>query len=561
MLGYDSGRRASRFWTGNAAVKVLSFLTVAFLATLPAWASPVMQASSCAALTKLQLPNTEIESATFEEAGGFNTLAGLTPAPANPPHANSLPTTEPSAKPATTAPSRSSIELPAHCRVKIAIKGSIKVEVWLPADHWNGRFEGVGNGGTAGFISYTAMAAALHRGYAVAGTDTGHVNRLPNLSFDATWAQDRPDLVDDWAYLAIHLMTTTSQTVVKAFYSAPPSHSYFVGCSRGGAQALMEAQRFPDDYDGIIAGDPANDSTGLYTGSHLWYAVATLKDPESYIPAERVHVLADAVNRQCDELDGVKDGILNDPRKCKVDLNPITCKQDQPKDECLTSKQVQAVQAIWNGVRDTSGKLVFPGLVPGGEAGPMGWAQWITGHAPRSALHYQAADQFFKYIVYNNPDYDPFSFNFGSDWDSERNKLHAKLDAVDPDLRPFFKKGGKLILYHGWSDPDISPLNTIHYYTEVQSTVGAHAADSVRLFMVPGMQHCENGPGATHFDAVTSLQEWRESGMAPSQMLAFHLDGTAVDLTRPLCPYPQVAVFSGKGSPSNALNFACKNPK
>jgi feruloyl esterase len=545
------------------------FLALLSLLPLPAFAYQAKPASSCTALENLQLPDSKIESATFQKAGAFSPTMGA-PARAQSPggpaamqSANPTPGDNPpkAPAPAPPAPSVSSIDLPAHCKVRVAIKNSIEVEVWLPAEHWNGRFQGVGNGGTAGSISYTAMAAALHRGYAVASTNTGHVNRPPNLSFDASWAQDRPDLVDDWAYLAIHLMTTTSQAIVKAFYDKQPSQSYFVGCSRGGAQALLEAQRYPDDYDGIIAGDPANDTTGLFTGSHLWYAVATLKDPESYIPSAKVPILADAVNKQCDELDGVKDGILNDPRKCKVDLGPITCKEGQPQDQCLTSKQIQAVQAIWNGVRDTSGKLVFPGLVPGGEAGSMGWALWVTGHAPKASVHYQAADQFFKYVVNNNPDYDLFSFNFTSDLETERSKLHARLDAVDPDLRPFLKHGGKLILYHGWSDPDISPLNTIHYYTEVQKTVGARTADSVRLFMVPGMQHCENGPGATHFDAVTSLEDWRQSDIAPSQILAFHLDGTAVDMTRPLCPYPQVAAFSGKGSPSNALNFACVTPK
>jgi feruloyl esterase len=455
----------------------------------------------------------------------------------------------------------SGIDLPTFCRVKAVIKESISVEVWLPTDNWNRKFEGVGNGGTAGFIGYTAMAAALRRGYAVAGTNTGHANEPPNIIFDAKWALNRPDLIDDWGYLAIHLMTVTSHEIVREFYGNRPNHSYFVGCSRGGGQALMEAQRYSEDYDGVIAGDPAYDNTGLYAGAHLWYSVATLKDPESYIPQKKIGVLADAVNQQCDALDGIKDDIVSDPLKCKVDLSRVTCKQGEDQDSCLTAKQVKAVENIWAGAQDASGRSLFPGLVPGGEAGQMGWAQWITGWGPRTSLHYSAAEQFFKYMVFDDPAYDPLSFNYGTDLDVTRKKLSARIDSVNPDLRPFIQRGGKLILYHGWSDPDISPLNTIHYFTEVEKTVGDDAGNSVRLFMVPGMQHCEGGPGPNHFDALTSLEEWTEQGVPPSKIIAVHLEGSAVDMTRPLCPYPQVAAFSGKGSTSNALNFSCVNPK
>jgi feruloyl esterase len=534
---------------------LLCFFSMLVLLPTPALHGQVSQASACSALEKLQLPDTAIESAAVREPELFS-LVTSTPATATVASSQQRPKEPP------PSPRESSfIKLPAYCRVKATVRGTIAVEVWLPLKDWNGRFQGVGNGGTSGAIGYTAMAQALHRGYAVAATNTGHVNRASNPGFDAQWAHDRPDLLEDWGYLAIHLMTETGRAVVKAFYHDQPRRSYFVGCSRGGGQALMEAQRYPDDYDGILAGDPANDSTGLYTGAHLWYSVATLKDPESYIPREKIPVLADEVNRQCDQLDGLKDGILNDPRKCKVDLQPITCKAGSSADQCLTPKQVRAVQDIWNGAQDASGKQIFPGLVPGGEAGPVGWAQWDTGWAPKTSVHYLAADQFFKYIVSDKPEYDPLSFNFASDFDGVRSKLHATLDATDPDLRPFLKHGGKLILYHGFSDPDISPLNTIHYYTEVEQAVGPRTADSVRLFMVPGMQHCENGPGATHFDAVTALEEWSESGIAPTQILASHLEGNTVDMTRPLCPYPQVATFSGKGSPNNALNFVCADPK
>ena len=327
---------------------------------------------ACASLISLQLPDTTIESAQVVEA------SSLTP-----------------------AGSTTLNDLPVLCRVQGITRPAIRFEVWLPLMDWNGKFQGVGNGAMAGTIPYTAMGGAVRRGYATGATDTGHVNQR---AFDSIWALSRPDLIADFGYRAIHLTAVNAKQIVSAFYGNLPRYSYFAGCSKGGQQALMEAQRFPTDYDGIIAGDPAYDWTRFYAGGHLWYSLATLKDPESYFPATKVPILADAVNAACDTIDGIKDGILDDPRQCKFDPAQLLCKPGHDGQSCFTDKQVKAVKDIWSGAHTNSGELVFPGLVPGGEAGQSGWASWILGSGPFTSTHWTAADGFFKYMrIPSNP--------------------------------------------------------------------------------------------------------------------------------------------------------------
>jgi feruloyl esterase len=328
----------------------------------------------------------------------------------------------------------------------------------------------------------------------------------------------------------------------------------------------MEAQRYPDDYDGIVAGDPANAWTRLYAGGHLWSALATLKDPASYIPASKIPLLADAVNAACDALDGVKDGVLTDPRRCTFDPGVLTCTSGQDDATCLTASQVGAVRAIWRGARDSSGHQIFPGLVPGGEAGAGGWATWISGRKPMTGLNFLFANDFFKYAVFHNPQWDFRTFDYDTDMAPTLGKIGPALDAVDPNLLPFKRRGGKLIAYHGFSDPDISPLNSIDYYESVVARVGAsHSRDQAtrdtqaffRLFMVPGMQHCMGGPGPASFDMVAALEQWVEHGVAPARITAAHLTNGVVDFTRPLCPYPEFASYTGQGDTSSAADFAC----
>jgi len=521
-LGVDSGCFAAGGMVALAALLLLA--APMFAAT--------SKAGSCERLVGLHLAETVISSSVEVPAGTF----------------------------APPAPESAIAKLPAFCRVVGVSKPTIRFEVWLPLTTWNGKFQGVGNGGTAGFISYRAMAVALRRGYATASTDTGHVNRPYGNGFDASWAKGRPDLVADFGYRALHVTTVNAKQIVKAMYGAPAGHSYYVGCSQGGGQGLMEAQRYPTDYDGILAGDPANNWTRHYAGEHLWYSIATLKDPESYIPASKVAILANAVSKACDAKDGVADGVLRDPLACKFDPAVLACKAGEDTATCLSVKQVKAVKEIWSGARDSAGRLINPGLVPGGEAGPGGWARWLTGAAPFGGTHWKAADAVLRDMVFDDPKYRSLDFNFDTDMKVMLARLGPSMDAVDPDLRPMQRAGAKMILYHGWSDPDISPLNTIDYYEQVVATVGKDTPEFVRLFMVPGMQHCGGGPGASSFDGLTALEHWVEGGVAPDRILASHVVNGVVERTRPLCPYPQVAVYEGKGSAWDAANFVCKVP-
>jgi feruloyl esterase len=514
----------------------LSRMAAVLLASLPILASA---ATSCEGLTSVTLPETSITLAQSIPAGTF------TP-PGNPPIPN----------------------LPAFCRVAGVTAPAIKFEVWLPLQNWNGKFQGVGNGGTAGVISYSALATALRRGYATASTDTGHVS---NGAFDATWALNRPDLVADFGYRGTHVMSVNGKAITSIFYGQQPDHSYFVGCSKGGQQALMEAQRFPEDYDGIIGGDPANNWVHFYAGGHLWYSLATLKDLESYIPANKTAILGNAVTAACDAIDGVTDGVLGDPRKCSFDPAVLTCTAGQDPNTCYTPKQVTAIKQIWSGVKNSAGELVYPGLVPGGEAGPGSWAAWLSGAAPFAGLHYQAAFGFFAYMVFNNPAWDFRTFNYDTDLPFALATVGPLVDAVDPNLEPFQSRGGKLIMYHGFSDPDISPTNSINYFESVvamqrpgkgngigEDRVALRRTEAfLRLFMVPGMNHCAGGPGTDQFDMVTALENWVEQSSAPERILASHVANGVVTFTRPLCPYPELASYIGSGDPTDAANFAC----
>ena len=515
---------------------VISAAALAVTAALAPFAAQAAKPVTCAEVAALALPDTAIE------------LTQVLPAGANPAPVGTI-----------AAP---------ICRVVGVTKPAVRFEVWLPTETWNGKFQLVGNGGTAGVISYAAMRTGLTRGYAVASTDTGHVS---SGSFDSTWALGRPDLVADFGHRGTHVTAVNGKAITREFFGRKPAYSYYVGCSKGGQQGLMEAQRYPEDFDGLIAGDPANNWTRFYAGAHLWYSMATLKDPESYIPASKTAILGNATRLACDAIDGIVDGVIDDPRKCKFDPTVLTCQAGQDSNTCYTPKQVQAIKDIWAGVKAPWGEVVHPPLVPGAEDGAGGWAAWTTGSAPFNGLHWLAADGFFKYMVFENAAYNPMTYNFGSDLLFSLAKVGPSLDAVDPDLRRLKHKGAKLIVYHGWSDPDISPLNSINYFEEVASFMRHHgdnaqdARDRVndffRLFMVPGMQHCSGGPGPNTFDMLTALENWVEKGEAPERVIASHLTAGVVDRTRPLCVYPRVAVYDGSGSTDDAANFTCQMPR
>ena len=505
-------------------------------------AATAAAAAPCASLVALELPETTIHGADLVAAGAFT-----------PPGTD------------TTLP------LPSICRVRGTTEPAVNFEVWLPIEGWNGKFHVSGNGGMAGVISYAGMAGALRRGYAAASTDTGHV-RPGAGGFDASWALGRPDLVEDFGHRALHVTAENGKAITAAFYDRPPRYSYYVGCSKGGQQGLMEAQRYPQDFDGIVAGNPANDWTRFYAGAHLWYALATLRDPDSYIPSAKLPALAAAVNAACDTLDGLADGVLDDPRTCRFDPAALTCPDGEDHDGCLTPPQVQAVRDIWAGSRNSAGDVVFPGLVPGGENGPGGgWGSWVTGSEPFTSLHWRAADGFFKYMVFEDPDWNFRTFDYDGDLAFALDKVGRALDSADPDLSRFRAGGAKLLVYHGWSDPDISPLGSIDYYESVlAATSGAvpddgatreralsETRDFFRLFLVPGMGHCRGGPGYNHVDPLPALERWVEEGVAPESIPAARVEGDAVVRTRPICAYPATSKWNGAGDPDDAGSFAC----
>jgi len=523
-------------------IRVLSrllFLALPGLAVLIHASSGL--AASCESLSALKLPDTAIREARE-----------IIPAP-------SFTAGNPVFGPATVKT--------AFCRVTGTIAPAIRFEVWLPiAPAWNGKLQGVGNGGVAGAINYPAMATALERGYAAVSSDLGHEGGFIDFSF----AMGHPGLVADWGYRATHAMTDKAKAVIETFYGRAPSHSYFTGCSGGGRQGLMEAQRYPDDYDGIVAGDPTSDFTRLTLGGRLWAAIATLKDPASYIPAAKIPALAAAVNKACDAQDGVEDGIVSDPRQCRFDPATIQCKGADDS-SCLTGPQVTAVRRIYAGAINTKGERIFPGYMPGGELGPGGWASYLSGAAPRQGGQFQYADGFVRYMVFEDPKHDALTFDFDRDLPRAVAKLSKVIDATDPDLAAFKARGGKLIQYHGWSDPGVSPLSSVNYYESVVRTAEPphpgrpsfrawrETWDFYRLFMVPGMQHCTGGPGPDHFDALAALEDWVERKTPPETILAAHLTDGVADRTRPLCYFPNAAWWTGQGSTDRAENFACVN--
>ncbi len=437
---------------------------------------------------------------------------------------------------------------PPFCRVAATLKPSedsdIKIEVWMPAAGWNGNFEAVGNGGWSGSIAYGAMASALRGGYATASTDTGHEGG------SASFALGHPEKLIDYAYRSEHEMTVAAKAIVENFYGKAQTHAYWSGCSAGGKQALKEAQMYPNDFDGIVAGSPGAFWIGRATQA-IWVAQAVHKAPESDIPAEKYKLIHEAALKACDRLDGVEDGVIEDPTSCRFDPKTIACRAEGETD-CLTAPQVKAAQQIYSwSINPRTGKPLFPGLYPGSE---MGWATW-GGPRPLSIAY-----DYFRYVLFADPNWNFQSLNFDSDIERAERRDGARLDATDPNLQPFFKRGGKLIQYHGWGDPQISPGTSIEYYKAVQEKLGGQAKtyNSYRLFMVPGMAHCGGGDGPNTFDMMTPLRTWVETDKAPDRIEAARVRNGKTERTRPLCPYPQTAVYKGTGSTDEAANFVCK---
>jgi hypothetical protein len=529
----------------------LTFLYALVLLTLAAFvAAPAYAQSSCENLTSLTLTNTTITSATSVAAGSYKPPTG----------------------PGQQAPTR---DLPAFCRVvgvaKPTSDSEIGIEVWLPASGWNGKFEQVGNGGFAGRIPVASMVEPLLRGYATAGTDDGH------HATDASWALGHPEKIADFGYRAVHETSVQAKAIVRAFYGKDAAPAYFVGCSDGGREALMEAQRFPEDFSGIVAGAPANYWTHLLATA-IWDEQALFSDPASYIPPQKLPALQNAAIAACDALDGVKDGLIENPRRCHFDPVVVQCKgADGP--DCLTAPQVDAARKIYGGSKNSrTGAQIVPGFSPGTEAVPANWPLWITAAGPdKLATQSFFGNSFFQNMVFDNPKWDFRTLNFDSDVKLTDDKLASVLNSDNPNLRPFKARGGKLIQYHGWGDAAIPPQGSIDYYETVRKGMG-NTEGFYRLFLVPGMSHCGGGLGANVFgnglvpphadpdhDVVLALDRWVEHGVAPDRIVATgYTDGNpakGVAMTRPLCPYPKEAHYKGTGDTNDAANFVCQVPK
>jgi feruloyl esterase len=520
-------RRAHLSTTRRITAATLIAIALALGFATPSIDAAPAPAVACERLASLALPSAHITTAQAVAAGALS-LSGAD---------------------AAGGPQTLYKQLGPLCRVAAARTPSsdsdIKIEVWMPAANWNGKFQAVGNGAFSGSIGYAAMAAALGRGYATASTDTGHTGNT------AAFALGHPEKTIDFGWRAVHEMTVAAKTIIAAYYETAPKFSYFNGCSAGGRQGMKEAQRFPADFDGIIAGSPGLDWTGR-AAQAVRVAQALQKDEGARVPAAGAQLVHAAVLDACDAADGVRDGIVNNPKQCAFDPGVLQCKGAATA-SCLTPSQVSTVRLLYSPLMNTQTKRAIAGLAPGSELGwtEMGWS---------ASARATGLDQ-FRFLTFRDPQWDIDRFNAATDPARAEEADNDTINALDPDLKPFIARGGKLIQYHGWSDPQISPENSTSYYQRVVDVVGAAVVPrAYRLFMAPGMAHCGGGDGPNTFDMVGALEAWVEHGNAPDQILASHSKNGSVDRTRPLCPYPQVATYKGTGSIDEAASFQCKAP-
>lgn len=472
--------------------------------------------------------------------------------------------------------SSNALETPEFCRVVALAKptpdSAIHFEVWIPlAKEWNHDFLGVGNGGYTGVIQYASLADALKRGFAAASTDTGHIGA------DLTFAAGHPEKILDWGYRAIHVMTESAKRIVRDYTGAFPKHSFFMGCSTGGHQALSEVQRFPDDYDGVVAGDPGNNRVHLNVG-FLWAFAATHDaNGNAILPTSKLSLINKAALAACDAADGVKDGIISEPESCHFNPAALLCKAEE-NDQCLTAAQVEAAKKVYAGPRNPrTGEQIIAGYAPGsespeGDTWAGGWKTYITDRKEPMRL------DFWKYWVFSDPRWDWRTFDYDRDVTYADVKL-TSVNATSSDLSAFKSRGGKILMYSGWADPIGPPMDAINYYKRVEDAMGGQQSTQsfLRLFMVPGMAHCGGGPGPSIFggygprvsvsseiktdaehDVLSALVQWVEKGSAPEYLIASHMTGNHVDRTRPICPFPKVVRWNGQGSADDAKNFACK---
>jgi feruloyl esterase len=436
----------------------------------------------------------------------------------------------------------------------------IGFEVWLPiAANWNGKYIGIGNPGFIGSVSYGGLVREIARGSATASTDTGHLDVGATSEAPDAWAIGHPEKVADWGYRAVHETTVAAKALLKAYYGKPEKLSFWSSCHEGGNQALTEAQKFPNDFDGIAAGDPAYNITHLQAVSEYvtWVSLKNGVKAPGYIPPSKYPVIHRAALDACDKLDGVRDEVIEDPTRCHFDPETIRCPGNADYASCLTGPQVETAKLIYAGPKFSDGKQIYPGFDPGSE---LGWGLMAAGPEPLSI-----STGFFKAIVFENPNWDFRTFDVDRDTRLADSKDGASLNSSDPNLAAFKAHGGKLLIYESWDEAIIPPRSMIDYYDSVLAAMGGASKtnDFVRLFMVPGMGMCAGfgfGSDGT-FDAMDVVQKWRETGVAPDKIINSHKVAGAVDKTHPACPYPQVAIYKGTGDTLDAANFTCGNPK
>jgi Tannase and feruloyl esterase len=533
------------------------YLVPAILTAAAALLAVPVEGATCADLTTLALPNVTIDSAKLVAPGAFTPppaprvaaapeVGGVAPNGRGTAAGRGAGGQGAAGRGAGAAAAESYKKLPSFCRVQATSRPSsdsdIKIEVWLPESGWNGKFQGVGNGGWAGTIGYPALATALAAGYATASTDTGHVGNT------AAFALGHPEKLVDMGYRAIHEMTVQGKAITDAFYGSGPKLAFFNGCSLGGRQAITEAERYPADYNGIVAGASAIYNMQIHVARIALNAIAH-RTPDSYVPPEKYAAVHTAVLDACDALDGVKDGVLEDPLRCHFDPKVLECKgADSPS--CLTPPQVETMRLLYSPVKMGKAGALSPLLQPGTE---LGWAI-LAGPAPVGT-----ALEPMRYIVFKDPQWDMKKFNAATDFDlALKADSENILSLTDPNLKPYFDRGGKLLMYHGWQDPQVPAQNSVKFFGDVLKTTGlSHAGSSIQLYMVPGMNHCQGGPGTDTFDKMGAIESFVATGKAPATIVASHLAAGKVDRTRPLCPFGHVAKWKGTGSTDDAANFAC----
>ena len=466
----------------------------------------------------------------------------------------------------------------AHCKVAGVIGTETHFELLLPAA-WNGKFVMGGGGGFVGSVVNTVLGyRPLEKGYATVGTDTGH----RGSALDASWALNNLERIVSFGHQAVHRTTVTAKALIVDYYRQRIDRSLFFGCSRGGGQALMEAQRYPEDFDGIVAGAPAYDWTRELGGRNTWVNQAMYPDPSDLsvatITPEAQDLIGRVVMQRCDLIDGVEDGVLNDPTACEFDVSELACTGGATA-ECLTPTQVEAAERIYTGL-SLDGERLVHGYPPGAELGLGGWTQWLTGGLEVSRLsdfqrgvepdpaypdpvtpnaHFAFGNGVMRYLVLHDPDWDYSTYDF-STFRSDIAAVSSTLDATDPDLDAFRRRGGKLLMFNGWRDMALTPLGTIDYYEEVLAR-DASAEDDVRLIMLPGMDHCVGGPGPSLVDWLDEIDRWVETDQAPEQVTAFWVDEQSQpDGSRPACAYPNVLEYDGTGDPRDAGSFTCVAP-